>query len=211
MADVIKNGILVTPDSGSGDTQLTVKAQTPNKGNRVKQTATFVVTAPGVSENKTFTANHLPKAEFVTFDNGSTQAVDKAGGSIKITGKSNSASLTFTKGSGDIITADITSITYQANGSDATNGQEIDGDPGAIAQYAFELTLSANANETIEAKTQQITVKGATTSVTATITLNQTAGDPTLEVSPTSIDVPQDGSEVNVQVTTNTTFTVSAQ
>ena len=40
-------------------------------------------------------------------------------------------------------------------------------------------------------------------------TLNQTAGDPTLEVSPTSIDVPQDGSEVQVQVTTNTTFTVS--
>lgn len=45
--------------------------------------------------------------------------------------------------------------------------------------------------------------------VKATIVLNQTAGDPTLEVSPTSIDVPQDGSEVSVQVTTNTTFTVS--
>ena len=188
-----------------------MKAQTPNKGNRVKQTATFVVTAPGVSENKTFTANHLPKAEFVTFDNGSTQAVDKAGGNIKITGKSNSASLTFTKGSGGIITADITSITYQANGSDATNGQEINGDPGAAAQYVFELILTANANETIDARTQQIIVKGATSSVTATITLNQTAGDPTLEVSPTSIDVPQDGSEVNVQVITNTTFTVSAQ
>ena len=75
----------------------------------------------------------------------------------------------------------------------------------------FELTLTANANETIDARTQQIIVKGATSSVTATIALNQTAGDPTLEVSPTSIDVPQDGSEVNVQVTTNTTFTVSAQ
>lgn len=65
-------------------------------------------------------------------------------------------------------------------------------------------------NETVDEKTQQITVQGAGGSgVTATIVLNQTAGDPTLEVSPTSIDVPQDGSEVSVQVTTNTTFTVS--
>lgn len=64
--------------------------------------------------------------------------------------------------------------------------------------------------ETVDARTQQITVEGAGgSSVSATLTLNQTAGDPTLEVSPTSIDVPQDGSEVQVQVTTNTTFTVS--
>lgn len=55
----------------------------------------------------------------------------------------------------------------------------------------------------------KITVRGASTSVTATITLNQTAGDPTLSIDPTSVDVPQDGSEVSVQVTTNTTFTVS--
>lgn len=57
---------------------------------------------------------------------------------------------------------------------------------------------------------KNITDEGAGgSSVSATLTLNQTAGDPTLEVSPTSIDVPQDGSEVQVQVTTNTTFTVS--
>lgn len=65
-------------------------------------------------------------------------------------------------------------------------------------------------NVYLSEKNQQITVQGAGGSgVTATIVLNQTAGDPTLEVSPTSIDVPQDGSEVSVQVTTNTTFTVS--
>lgn len=83
-------------------------------------------------------------------------------------------------------------------------------DPGATAQYTFTLTLNAVENETVGARTQQITVEGAGgSSVSATLTLNQTAGDPTLEVSPTSIDVPQDGSEVQVQVTTNTTFTVS--
>ena len=209
MADITKNGIIVNPSTGSGDTTLKVKAQTANRGNRVKQAATFTVTAPGVTGSKQFTTNHLPAAEFVSFDNGSTQAVDKDGGKITITGTSNSSILTFTKGSGEIITTDISALSYTANGSDATNGVEIDGDPGASAKYAFSIQLDATANDAIESRTQQITVKAESTSVSATITLNQTAGDPTLEVSPTSVDVPQDGSEVSVQVTTNTTFTVA--
>lgn len=210
MADITKNGIVVSPSTGSGDTELKVKAQVPNKGNRVKQTAEFTVTAPGVSQSKKFVANHLPAAEFVKFDNGASQAVDKSGGVVTITGTSNSPKLTFSKGSGTIITEDISSVEYQANGSNTINGVKISGDPGAQASFAFTLTINAVENETIDEKTQQITVQGAGGSgVTATITLNQTAGDPTLEVSPTSINVPQDGSEISVQVTTNTTFTVS--
>ena len=50
MAEVTKKGIVVNPSTGSGDTTLKVKAQTPNSGNRVKQSAEFTVTAPGVSE-----------------------------------------------------------------------------------------------------------------------------------------------------------------
>ena len=81
---------------------------------------------------------------------------------------------------------------------------------GGSQKQNANLPTNAVENETVDEKTQQITVQGAGGSgVTATIVLNQTAGDPTLEVSPTSIDVPQDGSEVSVQVTTNTTFTVS--
>lgn len=210
MVDITKNGIVVNPSTGSGNTELKVKAQTPNRGNRVRQKAEFTVTAPGVSTPKKFIANHLPAAEFVKFDNGSTQAVDKAGGVVTITGTSNSPKLTFSKGSGTIITEDISSVEYQANGLDTVNGVEIFGDPGAQASFAFTLTIDAVENETVDEKIQQITVKGAGGSeVTATIILNQTAGDPTLEVNPTSINVPQDGSEVSVQVTTNTTFTVS--
>lgn len=120
------------------------------------------------------------------------------------------------KESGNLIIQDSdfnkvgTNTSYISSGSNTVNGVAIDGDPGATAQYTFTLTLNAVENETVDARTQQITVEGAGgSSVSATLTLNQTAGDPTLEVSPTSIDVPQDGSEVQVQVTTNTTFTVS--
>ena len=208
MADVTKNSIVVNPNSGSGDTTLKVKAQTANLGNRVAKNATFTVTAQN-GPSKQFTASLAPANEFVKFTNGTSQAVDKDGGVITITGTSNSTKLTFTKGSGEIITADIASISYQAAGKTTTNGQAIEGDPGATASYNFTLTLNAAANSTVSARSQAITVKANSTTVTASITLNQTAGDPTLEVSPTSITVPQDGSEVSVSVTTNTTFTVS--
>ena len=205
---VTKKGIQVNPSTGSGDTQLSLTASPANPGNRVKQTTTFNVQADGVEAPVVLTANLLPKAEFVSFDNGTTQAVDKTGGQITITGKSNSAMLKFSKGAGDIIAADIASVEYEANGSPATSGVAIDGDPGATAQYVFTLTLQAAANETIEARTQQIIVECQTTSVKATITLNQTAGDPELSIEPTSVDVPQDGSPVTVQVQSNTTWTV---
>ena len=207
MAEVKQNGVVVNPSSGSGDTTLQVKAEVANRGNRVAQTATFEVEAVGVAEKKQFVANHVPAAEFIQFDN-TSPAVDKDGGAVTLTGTSNTTKITFSKGSGDIIAANISAIAYQANGSSATSGTAIKGDPGAKAKYSFSLTLTAAANDTIEARTQQI-IATANGGQRATATLNQTAGDPFIEVTPTSIDVPQDGSAVQVTVDTNTTFTVT--
>jgi hypothetical protein len=185
-----------------------VKAKTANIGNRVAQDSTFTVTAPGVTPNKTFIGRLKAAAEFVSFDNGASMSVDKTGGTVTITGLSNSTKLTFSKGSGSIIAADISTIKYQANGAAATSGTAIPGDPGASAKYVFTLTLSASENTTIKARTQQITVTAAGSQST-TITLNQTAGEPYLELSAEVVEVEQDGSEETLQVTTNTTFTVS--
>lgn len=207
MAEVKKNGIVVSPSAGSGDTTLQVKAEVANRGNRVIQLATFEVEGAGVSVKKQFVANHIPAAEFIEFDNKSP-AVDKDGGTVTITGKSNSQKITFSKGTGHIIDASLTAIKFTANGATAVSGTSISGDPGAKAKYSFSLTLTASANETIEARTQQI-VATANGGQKATATLKQTAGDPFIEVAPTSVDVPQDGSAVQVNVDTNTTFTVT--
>lgn len=207
MAEVKQNGIVVNPSSGSGDTTLQVKAETANRGNRLAQTAIFEVEGTGVAEKKQFVANHLPAAEFIQFDNPSP-AVDKGGGTISLIGVSNTTQITFSKGTGDIIDADIAAIKFIANGASATSGVAIAGDPGAKAKYFFSLILTAAANETIEARTQQI-IATANGGQKATATLNQTAGDPFIEVAPTSVDVPQDGSAVQVTVDTNTTFTVT--
>lgn len=207
MTEVKQNGIVVSPSTGSGDTTLQVKAETAKRGNRLAQTATFEVEGVGVVGRKQFVANHLPASEFIEFDN-ANPAVDKGGGSVTLTGKSNTTLITFTKGAGDVIVEDISAIKFTANGASATNGIAITGDPGAKAKYIFSVTLTAAANETIEARTQQI-VAIAHGGQRATTTLNQTAGDPFIEVTPTKIDVPQDGSAVQVMVDTNTTFTVT--
>lgn len=207
MAEVKQNGIVVSPSSGSGDTTLQVKAEIANRGNRVIQLATFEVEGTGVATKQQFVARHLPADEFIEFDN-KNPAVDKGGGTITLTGKSNSTKITFSKGTGEIISANITAIKFIANGAEATSGTNISGDPGAKAKYSFKLTLTAAVNETIKARTQQI-IAIATGGQKATTTLNQTAGDPFIEVAPAQIDVPQDGSVVQVTVDTNTTFTVT--
>lgn len=207
MAEVKQNGVVVSPSTGSGNTTLQVKAEVANRGNRLAQTATFEVEGSGVAEKKQFVANHLPVAEFIEFDNASP-AVDKGGGSVTLTGKSNTAKITFSKGVGDIIDANISAIKFTVNGASATSGIAITSDPGAKAKYTFSVTLTAAANETIEARTQQI-IATAAGGQKATATLNQTAGDSFIEVTPTEIDVPQDGSAVQVTVDTNTTFTVT--
>lgn len=207
MAEVKQNGIVVNPSTGSGDTTLQVKAETVNRGNRVVQLATFEVEGTGVVVKKEFVASHLPAAEFIEFDN-KKPAVDKGGGIVTLTGKSNTQKITFSKGAGVIIGANIAAIKFTANGVEATSGTAISGDPGAKAKYNFSLTLTAAANETISARTQQI-IATASGGQKATATLAQTAGDPFIEVAPTKIDVPQDGSAVQVTVDTNTTFTVT--
>lgn len=208
MTDVTKSYVICTPGSGSGDTQLTLKAKTANLGNRLNQTDNFTITAPGVSPNKRFTAILQAAAEFISFDDGAEAAVPKEGGSVVLDGMSNADTITFSKAAGAIITEDIKAISYKANGAAATSGTAITGDPGATKKFAFVLTLEAAKNTTISERTQQITAttKGAKT---ATITLKQAAGDPYLNIDKTSVNVPQDGSGVMIAVTTNTKFTVS--
>ena len=208
MADVTKSYVICTPGSGSGDTQLTLKAKTANLGNRLNQTDNFTITAPGVSPNKQFAAILQAAAEFISFDDGAEAAVPKEGGSVVLDGMSNADTITFSKAAGAIITEDIAAISYQANGAAATSGTAIPSDPGATKKFAFVLTLDAAENTTISERTQQITAPTKGTKP-ATITLKQAAGDPYLNIDKTSVNVPQDGSGVTIAVTTNTTFKVS--
>ena len=197
------------PNKTSGNGNDTVSwSATAHTGREARQTtATFA--ASGV-ESKTLTIIQSGKTEFVSFDS-ATAAVDKAGGTLTITGTSNSSKLTFaltgTNGIGLTLPA-----SYTANSVSTNNGSAITGDPGAAQQYTFSITFSnIDENTTISSKTSQLTVTPNSGSSAAQVcTITQAAGDAYLTISPTTITIPAAGTPAqSVTVSSNTNWTIS--
>lgn len=208
---VSKGHVILDPSSGSGDTQLTLKAESANVGNREIVSTVFTIKAAGVTPDKTITANLAAAPEFITLEQASTGVtVPATAGKVTITGVSNSPKLEFEVGAGDIVSEDLGDKQFTADGSiTATNGVSITGDPGADHKYEFSIDINYDVNDTVSSRTQMFIIKGSSDGITQKLTITQSAGAARLEVTPATITVPQDGSVVNVQVTTNTTFTVS--
>lgn len=211
MADVKKGHVILSPSSGSGDTQLTLKAVSANVGNREIVKSIFTVKAAGVSPDKTITANLEAAPEFITLEQASTGVtVPATAGKVTITGISNSPKLEFEVGAGDIVSEDLGDKQFTADGSiTATNGVAISGNPGADHKYEFSIEINYDLNDTVESRTQMFMIKGSSDGVSQRLTITQATGAARLDVTPATITIPQDGSVVHVQVTTNTTFTVS--
>lgn len=197
------------PNKTSGNGNDTVSwSASAHTGREARQTtATFA--ASGV-ESKTLTIIQSGKTEFVSFDS-ATAAIDKTGGTLTITGTSNSSKLTFaltgTNGIGLVLPS-----SYTANSVNTNNGTAITGDPGAAQQYAFSITFSnIDENTTISSKTSQLTVtpnSGSSAAVVCTIT--QAAGDAYLTISPNTITIPAAGTPAqSVTVSSNTNWTIS--
>ena len=208
---VSKGHVILDPASGSGDTQLTLKAESANVGNREIVSTVFTIKAAGVTPDKTITANLAAAPEFITLEQASTGVtVPATAGRVTITGVSNSPKLEFGVEGGDIIEEDLGDKQFTADGDiTSTNGVPILGDPGADHKYEFSIEINYVLNDTVESRTQVFTIQGSSESTKQTLTITQSAGAARLEVTPSTITVPQNGSIVNVQVTTNTTFTVS--
>lgn len=196
--------LTVTPGSGSGNGVL------QNTGSvhtgRLVRSGVVTVTAVGVAQPKTYNVTQEAKPEFITIDNGADMAADKGGGKVTVTGKSNSAALTFAW-VGDDLEATI-AAQYTAGGKSTDNGAEIEGDPGATAEYAWSVELTLPENETVNQVDRTLKVSNGS-SVSQQIVIQQTAGDATLSLSETAITIPADGSAVSVNVTSNTSWTVS--
>lgn len=193
----------VTPISGSGNG--TISNSSSAHTGRVKREGVVTVQGSGVAAAATYKVIQTPKAEYVSFDNGSEMAIEKSGGNVTITGKSNSSKLTFSW----VGTSDVTLPSkYEAAGEQTSNGSAIAGDPGATAEYEYNVTLNVPENTSIDSITRVLKVT-ANGGQYAQISLVQSAGDAYLSVAPTEITIPQDGSAVSVTVTSNTSWTVS--
>lgn len=195
----------VTPSkvSGSGDDTVSWTG-TPHTG-RSSRTTTATFSASGV-ESKTLTIVQAGKTEFVDIDD--TATVSQSGGSVTISGTSNSSKLTFSITGTDNIGLTLPA-SYLANSVTTNNGAAIAGDPGASQEYSFSITFTGiNENTSLSSLTSQITVT-TNNGTTDTCTITQAAGSPYLTISPTTINLTAAGTAVSVTVSSNTSWTIS--
>lgn len=195
----------VSPNKTSGNGNDTVAWSGQEHTGRTARQTTATFSASGV-ESKILTIIQAGKTEFVSID--PTAAVSKEGGSITITGTSNSSKLTFsltgTNGIGLVLPS-----SYLANSINTSNGVAISGDPGAAKEYAFSITFTGIAeNASIASLVSQLTVK-TNNNQTATCDITQAAGDAYLTIDPTTINLTAAGTAVNVTVESNTSWTIS--
>lgn len=193
---------VVNPSQGSGNATVNVSSNTPHTGRNVRTTV-LTITAANV-EAKTVNVTQQGKPAYVDAQDNATAA--KGGQNVTISGKSNSAKLTFSLGSGAL--AVTLPASYTAGGVSTANGSAISGDPGATAEYDFSIVLTVPKNEGITELTRQIIVTDGD-GKTDTCLLTQTAGDATLSVSKTAIELAYTGEAVSFDITSNTSWTIS--
>lgn len=195
----------VNPNKTSGNGNDTVSWTGSAHTGRTARQTTATFSASGVT-SKTLTIIQAGKTEFVTMD--ATASITKAGGSVTISGTSNSSKLTFSLTGTDGIGLTLPTK-YTANSVQTNNGTAISGDPGAAQQYAFSITFTGiGENTTISSLTSQLTVTDNNGN-TATCDMTQAAGDVYLTIDPTTINLTAAGTAVNVTVSSNTSWTIS--
>lgn len=196
------------PKTGTGNQQITINSTTPYKGrsNRTTEISGKIV---GKSNSVTVTVVETAAAEYITPDSLSIN-VAKDGETIHVTGKSNSKILTF-KWNTNFGLPDVTS--YKVNGSvTATSGTAISGDPGAKAEYTYDVNIVVPKNETITARSAILEIKGEGASVVKTITITQALGDSYLYLNSqgtttATITIPAGGGEQTLEVLSNDQWT----
>lgn len=195
------NWVKVNPSSGSGNVNVNVSSIAEHTG-RVARTTILTWKAANVA-NIERTVSQAGKPEYV--DVADAASADKAGKVVTISGVSNSKKLTFALGTGDL-TITLPS-SYTANSVSTSNGANISGDPGAVAEYNFSISITVPANTSTTAKTRQIIVtdEGGHQDVCL---LTSAAGDAYVTVAEGVIELDYQGTAVTVEVKSNTSWTI---
>lgn len=192
---------VVNPSQGSGNATVSVSSDAPHTGRSVR-TTTLTITAANVAE-KTVAVTQQGKPAYV--DTQEVATAEKGGQNVTISGKANSAKLTFTLGTGNLNIS--LPAKYTAGGVQTNNGVAISGDPGASAEYNFSIVIAVPSNTGTSTLTRQIIVTDEN-GKTDTCLLTQTAGDATLVVSKTSIELAYTGEAVSFDITSNTSWVI---
>ena len=196
--------VTVDPVSGSGDQAVNFSGE--KHTGRLQRTINLTVTTNGGAK-KALVVNQAAAAEVVRSDSPNA-SVQKTGGNVTITGKSNSTKLTFA-----VTPAEENGLTlqlpdnYTAAGKPTANGAVIADDPGAAGEFVWSITISdVPANVTIEELTATLKVTAAGGQI-ANVTVTQAAGDSTIELDEETINLDVNGTQQTVNVTSNDSCT----
>lgn len=196
--------VTVDPVSGSGDQAVNFSGE--KHTGRLQRTINLTVTTNGGAK-KALVVNQAAAAEVVRSDSPNA-SVQKTGGNVTITGKSNSTKLTFS-----VTPAEENGLTlqlpanYTAAGKTTANGAVIADDPGADGEFVWNITISnVPANVTIDELTATLKVTAAG-GQTANVTVTQAAGDSTIGLDKETINLDVNGTQQTVNVTSNDSWT----
>lgn len=205
--------LTVNPASGNGNATVQ-NTGTVHTGREQRET-TVTGVAVGVSPNKTYKVIQKGKLEFVSFTNGAETTVGKTGGTLTITGKTNSSKLNF-----ELVNLETRAVVagglkltlpskYTAGGVETTNNVAITGDPGAQQEFEFSITFTGiAANTTIDELTaaMKVTTAGGQS---AQIQIKQSAGDPVFSFGQETITLEASGAAVSQTIVSNTSWELS--
>lgn len=196
--------VTVDPVSGSGDQAVNFSGE--KHTGRLQRTINLTVTTNGGAK-EALVVNQAAAAEAVRSDSPNA-SVQKTGGNVTITGKSNSTKLTFavTPAKENGLTLQLPA-NYTAAGRTTANGTVIADDPGAAGEFVWSITISdVPANVTIDELTATLKVTAAG-GQTANVTVTQAAGDSTIELDKETINLDVNGTQQTVNVTSNDSWT----
>lgn len=205
--------LTVNPASGNGNATVQ-NTGTVHTGREQRET-TVTGVAVGVSPNKTYKVIQKGKTEFASFNDGAETTVSKTGGTLTISGKTNSSKLNF-----ELVDLKTRAVVeggleltlpskYTAGGVETTNNVAITGDPGAQQEFEFSITFTGIApNTTVDELTAALKVTTAG-GQTAQIQIKQSAGDPEFAFGQDTITLEASGASVSQTIVSNTSWELS--
>ena len=195
--------------SGSGNSTVQFWTEQPYYG-RVARSATQVTFSAdsGTSTlTQVVTVTQKARPEYIDMD--ATKTVAKSGGTITISGVSNTSKITFS-----LLTVEgyesiglTAPVSYNVGGTSVGNGAEIAGDPGATDKFNFSVQFTVPENTSINEKRQQLKAVDNAGNIKYCL-ISQGAGEATLTVSPLTVEIDAEGTHVSVSVISNTSWTV---
>lgn len=193
--------VKVGPSQGSGNATVNVSSLSEHSGRKVR--TTILTWKAANVEDIQRTVKQAGKPEFV--DIADSISADKEGKVVTIGGITNSQKLTFSFGIGDLVLT--LPSTYNANSVSTNNGSIIAGDPGALAQFPFTISITVPANTEITPKTRQLIVTDEAGNQDVCV-ITSAAGDAYVTVAEGDIELDYIGSPVAVQILSNTNWTI---